>query len=91
MYNRRQFIGFGASAFIAASGRVFGAESPSNRVRLAIVGCHERGRGQQVMKSALRVPGVDIACVCDAGRCLKTRPSTASYSKPRTTGMPGGR
>ena len=65
MYNRRQFIGFGASAFIAASGRVFGAESPSNRVRLAIVGCHERGRGQQVMKSAMRVPGVDIACVCD--------------------------
>ena len=65
MYNRRQFIGFGASAFIAASGRVFGVESPSNRVRLAIVGCHERGRGQQVMKSAMRVPGVDIACVCD--------------------------
>ena len=65
MYSRRQFLGYGSAAFIAASGRVFGAEAPSNRVRLAIVGCHELGRGQQVMKSALRVPGVDIACVCD--------------------------
>ena len=65
MYSRRQFLGYGSAAFIAASGRVFGVEAPSNRVRLAIVGCHELGRGQRVMKAALRVPGVDIACVCD--------------------------
>ncbi|MBR1921968.1 MAG: Gfo/Idh/MocA family oxidoreductase [Kiritimatiellae bacterium] len=64
MYSRRQFIGSGA-AFIAASGRVFGAEAPSNRVRLAVVGCHEKGRGQQVMRSALQLPGVDVVSVCD--------------------------
>ena len=55
MYSRRQFLGYGSAAFIAASGRVFGVEAPSNRVRLAIVGCHELCRGQRVMKAALRV------------------------------------
>ena len=58
--NRREFIKTGAGAFfVAAAGSAFGAGAASNRVRLAIVGCHENGRGFQVMKSAMKVPGVE--------------------------------
>ena len=53
----------GALAATSAFGRAFAA--PSERVRLAIVGCHEKGRGICVMRSALKVPGVEIAWVCD--------------------------
>ena len=66
MINRREFVKAGAGAFfIAASGRAFGAGAASNRVRLAIVGCHAKGRGNAIMQSALKVPGVEIAWVCD--------------------------
>jgi predicted dehydrogenase len=64
--NRRDFIKTGSGAFfIASAGKAFGADAPSNRVRLAMVGCHAKGRGAQVMRSALKVPGVEIAYVCD--------------------------
>ena len=64
--NRRDFIKTGSGAFaVAAAGCAIGDAAPSNRVRLAIVGCHEKGRGQSVMKSAMKVPGVEIAYVCD--------------------------
>jgi len=64
--NRREFIRHSAGAFfIASAHRVLGAGAASNRVRLAIVGCHANGRGFSVMKSAMKVPGVEIACVCD--------------------------
>ena len=64
--NRRDFLKSGTGVFaIAAAGRAIGANAPSNRIRLAIVGCHEKGRGAQVMQRALEVPGVEIAYVCD--------------------------
>ena len=64
--NRREFIKTGTGAcFVAAANRVLGAGAASNRVRLCIVGCHEKGRGFAVMKAAMKVPGVEIACVCD--------------------------
>ena len=81
--NRRDFISAGAGAFfVAAAGRALGADAPSNRIRLCIVGCSRtkldptvgrnlmhpkgnRGRGYQVMVAALKVPGVEIAAVCD--------------------------
>ena len=64
--NRRNFIKTGSGAFaIAAAGCAIGDAAPSNRVRLAIVGCHEKGRGQAVMRAAMKVPGVEIAYVCD--------------------------
>ena len=76
--DRRDFIRTGAGAFfVAAAGSVFGAGAPSNRVRLAIVGCHAKGRGFSVMKTALKVPGVEIACVCDVDR--RARESAADY------------
>ena len=38
--NRKEFILSGAGAFfIASAGKAFGADAPSNRVRLALVGC----------------------------------------------------
>lgn len=65
--NRRDFIKTGTGAFfIATAGRAFGAAAPSNRVRLAIVGCG--GRGFSVLRSAMKVPGVEIVCVCDPDR-----------------------
>ena len=64
--NRRSFIKNGSGAFaIAAAGCAVGDAAPSNRVRLAIVGCHAKGRGQRVMRAAMQVPGVEIAYVCD--------------------------
>ena len=67
--NRRDFIKAGTGAFfIASAGRVFGMGAASSRVRLAIVGCHAKGRGFHVMKTAMKVPGVEIACVCDVDR-----------------------
>ena len=64
--DRREFIKASTGAFfIASAGRAFGAATASNRVRLAIVGCHQWGRGFTVMKAAMKVPGAEIACVCD--------------------------
>ena len=64
--NRRGFISGSAGAFfIAASGRAFGAAAPSSRLRFALVGCHEKGRGVAVGKAAIKNAGVEIACVCD--------------------------
>ncbi len=64
--NRRDFIKSGTGAFfVAAAGKAVGAGAASNRVRLAIVGCHAKGRGFTVMKAAMKVPGVEIAWVCD--------------------------
>ena len=64
--NRRDFIKTGSGAFfIASAGKAFGVDAPSNRVRLAMVGCHAKGRGAQILRSALKVPGVEIAWVCD--------------------------
>lgn len=64
--NRREFIRTGSAALFAASaGRIFGADAPSDRVRLAVMGCHEWGRGICVARAAAKLPGVEIAAVCD--------------------------
>ena len=62
---RRSFIKGGVSLFsLAAVPRVFGAAA-SDRIRFALVGCHDKGRGFQVMQEALKTKGVEIAVVCD--------------------------
>jgi len=55
----------GCAFHLAPEGRATRAGAPSNRVRLAVVGCREGGRGACIMQSAMKLPGVDIACVCD--------------------------
>ena len=82
--NRREFLKAGAGAFaIAASGHARGAGAPSNRIRLAVVGCARtadhgngfvldpkgfRGRGYQVMSRACELKGCEVAAVCDVDR-----------------------
>ena len=57
--SRRDFVKAGAGAFfVASSERLFGADAPSSRVRFAIAGCREGGRGYTVLDNALKVPGV---------------------------------
>ena len=81
--NRRDFIKAGTGAFFfAAANRVFGAGTASNRVRLAIVGCREGCRGFSVMRAALKVPGVEIACVCDVDS--RARAFAADYVQKAT-------
>ena len=64
--NRKEFLLTSGGALLSASARrVFSAVAPSDKVRLAIVGCHGKGRGICVMRAALAVPGVEIAWVCD--------------------------
>ncbi|MBR4172596.1 MAG: Gfo/Idh/MocA family oxidoreductase [Kiritimatiellae bacterium] len=64
--NRRDFMKTGAGAFfLAAAGRALGAGAPSNRVRVAVIGCHQKGRGAVVIKELLKVPGMEIAWLCD--------------------------
>ena len=82
---RRDFLKAGAGAFaIASASRLLGAEAPSKRVRLAVIGCARssvrpggelvfdpkgpRGRGFQVMSRACETPGTEIAAVCDVDR-----------------------
>ena len=63
---RREFLKASGSAFaVASASRVFGAGAPSNRVRLALAGCHKNGRGAAVLRSLLRTPGAEVAYVCD--------------------------
>lgn len=63
---RREFIKAGAGAFaIGLAGRAFGLDAASNRVRLAVMGCHEKGRGFQLLQRAALTKGAEIAVVCD--------------------------
>ena len=85
--NRRQFVAAGASAFfVSSAGRLWGANAPSSRVRFALVGCRAGGRGQAVLASALKVPGVDIACVCDVD--ARARAYTAEVVRAKTGQTP---
>ena len=64
--NRREFLRDCTGAFaLAAGGSLFGAAAPSARVRVALVGCHAKGRGFQLLLRTLETPGAEIAVVCD--------------------------
>ena len=54
-----------ASPSILPAEKTHGDGAPSHRLRLALVGCREGGRGIAVGDSALKNPGLEIACVCD--------------------------
>lgn len=65
--SRRDFLRTGAAAgLIGLSPRIlWGAEAPSNRVRLCVAGVHSKGRGRFPMMRAAEMPGVEVAYVCD--------------------------
>ena len=64
---RREFLkaAFCTSAVLTGAVRVFGQAAPSNTVRVAVMGCHGKGRGFQLMKTISALPGVEISAVCD--------------------------
>jgi len=70
MISRKNFLKSGAAAgFMIASARtLWGADAPSNRVRVCFAGVHEKGRGQELMRWSAKMPGVEIAYVCDPDR-----------------------
>lgn len=83
---RRDFMKMGAGAFaIAAAGRAIGAGAPSNRVRVAIMGCHAKGRGKQLLATVM--PYAEVATVCDvdsraldfAADFVRNRPRHGGY------------
>lgn len=63
--NRREFILGSAGVMLVSPKTLWGADAPSNRLRLCVAGCWAGGRGRQPMMSAAELPGVEIACVCD--------------------------
>ena len=79
--NRREFIRAGGSAFaIASASTLFGAATPSKRMRLCVIGCARtkdhgdgfvvdpkgfRGRGFQVMCRFAELPNCEITVLCD--------------------------
>ena len=65
--NRRNFLrGTAAASLIGISPKIlWGADAPSNRVRLCVAGVHENGRGKAPMARATEIPGVEVVCVCD--------------------------
>jgi len=81
--NRRDFIKAGTGAFfVAAADRVFGVGAASNRVRLAIMGCRDGGRGKAVLTAMMNTPGVEIAWVCDVDS--RARDFAAKYVEDAT-------
>ena len=79
--NRREFIKIGGSAFaIASAGTLFGAATPSKKMRLCVVGCARtadhgngfvvdpkgaRGRGFQVMSRFSELKNCVVTVICD--------------------------
>jgi predicted dehydrogenase len=65
--NRREFIGRAAGALggalLAGEGGEMWAKAPSDQINLGIIG--PGSRGQQLMRTFLRVPGVRFAGLCD--------------------------
>lgn len=82
--NRRSFLK--GAALAAAGTSVFGQGSPSERVRVAVMGCHAKGRGFQLLKTAAGLPGVEIAAVCDVD--ARARGAAAAEVVQRTQKAP---
>jgi predicted dehydrogenase len=67
MNNRRTFLrqtssAAAALAFYGAAGRFTRAESPNERMRIAVMGL---GRGLDLIRSALDIPNTELVYVCD--------------------------
>jgi predicted dehydrogenase len=74
------------TAAVFQGGRVFGQGTPSARVRVAVMGCHAKGRGFQLMKALAALPDVEVATVCDVD--ARARDAAAAEVAARTGRMP---
>jgi predicted dehydrogenase len=61
--NRREFIGTAAGALVGSAILSRAGTSPSDRINLAVIGAGSRG--QQLMRTMLRIPGVRFQAICD--------------------------
>ena len=70
MNNRRTFIKQAAAVFVLAPAvKLFGAEAPSKRINVAIIGCGTMGGGN--MHAFMRDPRCRVTVVCDPVTELK--------------------
>jgi predicted dehydrogenase len=76
----------GTAAVYGGGSAVFGQNAPSNTVRVAVMGCHAKGRGFSLMKTLAAVPGVEIATVCDVD--ARARDEAAAEILKRTQKAP---
>lgn len=87
--NRRGFVQSSAAAGLTVAGgrqALFGQGAPSNALRVAVMGCHEKGRGFALMKTISAVPGVEVATVCDVDS--RARDAAAAEILKRTQREP---
>jgi predicted dehydrogenase len=83
--NRRTFLkqtttAGAALAFYGAAGTFTRAESPNNRMRIAVMGCQ---RGLDLMRSALSIPNTELVYICevDTDRMAKGMRTAATKQK----------
>ena len=96
--NRRKFIKgcTGAAFSIAAANTLFGAATPSGKMRLCVIGCAKtkdhgngcvvdpkgsRGRGFQVMSRFAELPNCEITVLCDVDSTALDLASTTLKEK----------
>jgi len=90
MIKRRQFLAsaatIGTGMLILPRVRLFGAEAPSNKLNLAVVGCGGQGRGD--MGGLLSTGSVNLVALCDpdAGQIAKARADAANNGGDRAKG-----
>lgn len=87
--NRRDFLKATvcSTAALAAGAQAFGQGAPSDRVRVAMMGCHGKGRGFHLMKTVAALPGVEVATVCDVD--ARARDEAAAEILKQTRKEPG--
>ena len=85
---RRDFMkaALGSAAVAGIAPAAFGQGAPSNTVRVAVMGCHGKGRGFSLMKTLSGLPGVEIATVCDVD--ARARGEAAAEVLKRTQKTP---
>jgi len=101
--NRRRFLksagllGAGAVAPLILPGRVLGADAPSNRITVGLIGVGRQGFGQNLQGSDLKdlgripglleVPGVQVVAVCDVDswRLAQAKQAVDGYYAKSTT------
>jgi predicted dehydrogenase len=87
--NRRGFVQASSAAGLTVLGgrqALFGQAAPSNAVRVAVMGCHEKGRGYALMKTVAALPGVEVVTVCDVD--ARARDAAAAEILKRTQKEP---
>ncbi len=84
--SRRDFLKQGSAAtaglaFYGAAARFTRADSPSNRIRFAVMGC---GRGLDHIRATADIPNVELAVICDVDAERLAKGQKLAAEKQRT-------